>query len=256
MLNGAIGVSRSDPNHRSISSGQISQSRQRIPQVGVKGNNSTTFLLCNPIFEGDDSSNIPPTGSVTMSHVRLAISPARRPAFTDSKTMTRFRVGYRVRVVKARRSRMLSSDKIFPRLPSMIKLIVMMTVNQTIEKSNTFCIGDAELRLVYEPFDWYSRNSLRSGPCPDRLDCQRHRTAWLDVGSRDALCQRGRGSAKTSFGAPPLITWIQLKSPAIEFMSPAQVFLISTDRESYRARRAHSHRQVWRRARRPHRWSR
>jgi hypothetical protein len=25
----------------------------------VKGNDSATFLLCNPIFEGDDSSNIP-----------------------------------------------------------------------------------------------------------------------------------------------------------------------------------------------------
>ena len=67
-----------------------------------------------------------PTGSVIMAHVRLAISPARSPAFTDSKTMTRFRIGYRVRVVKARRSRMLSSDRIFACFPSMNKLIVML----------------------------------------------------------------------------------------------------------------------------------
>ena len=33
----------------------------------------------------------------------------------------------------------------------------------------------------------------------------------------------GASSAKTSFGAPPLMTWIRLKSPKIELMSPAQV---------------------------------
>jgi uncharacterized protein GlcG (DUF336 family) len=53
-----------------------------------------------------------------------------------------------------------------------------------------------------------------------------------------------------TFGAPPLITWIWLRSPAIKLMSPKQVFLISTDHGSYRAPRARSHRQVWRPARR------
>jgi hypothetical protein len=33
----------------------------------------------------------------------------------------------------------------------------------------------------------------------------------------------GASSAKTSFGAPPLMTWMRLKSPKIELMSPAQV---------------------------------
>ena len=37
------------------------------------------------------------------------------------------------------------------------------------------------------------RNSHRNGSCPDRLDCQRHRSPRLDVGSRDALCQGWRG---------------------------------------------------------------
>ena len=35
-------------------------------------------------------------GSRTMSHVRFAISPARKPALTDSKTITRFRAGCRI----------------------------------------------------------------------------------------------------------------------------------------------------------------
>ena len=39
---------------------------------------------------------IAPLGSSTMSHVKLAISPARSPAFADSSTMTRFRLGLRV----------------------------------------------------------------------------------------------------------------------------------------------------------------
>ena len=36
-------------------------------------------------------------------------------------------------------------------------------------------------------------NSYRNGACQDRMDCQRHRSPRLDVGSRDALCQRRRG---------------------------------------------------------------
>ena len=58
MLNGAIGVSRSDlitgPLPPVIFRNVASASRQG----GVKGNDPATFLLCNPIFERDDSPNI------------------------------------------------------------------------------------------------------------------------------------------------------------------------------------------------------
>jgi hypothetical protein len=52
MLDGAIGVSRSD-----LITGPFPP--VSIPQVGVKGNDSATFLFCNPILDGDDSSNVP-----------------------------------------------------------------------------------------------------------------------------------------------------------------------------------------------------
>ena len=39
-----------------------------------------------------------------MSQVRLAISPARRPALADSRTITRLRSGIRVQLAKTRRS--------------------------------------------------------------------------------------------------------------------------------------------------------
>jgi hypothetical protein len=60
--------------------------------------------------------------------------------------MTRLRSGWRVRVVKARRSRMLASDRIFARFPSMNKLIVMLLTHceSNNKKSNTFSIGAAE----------------------------------------------------------------------------------------------------------------
>jgi opacity protein-like surface antigen len=46
-----------------------------------------------------------------------------------------------------------------------------------------------------------SRNGHRNGQCPDRLDCQRHWSPRLDVGSRDALCQRWRGMGRSSNGS-------------------------------------------------------
>lgn len=51
--------------------------------------------------------------------------------------------------------------------------------------------GGDSIFLVCEPDR--PHNSHRDGACPDRLDCQRHRSARLDVGSRDALCQGWRG---------------------------------------------------------------
>jgi hypothetical protein len=43
-----------------------------------------------------------PEGSRTMSQVRFAISPARRPALADSNTIARFRRGFRARQAKRR----------------------------------------------------------------------------------------------------------------------------------------------------------
>ena len=59
MAAGAIGVARSDLITGPFPPSQISQSLQGIVQVGVNGNDAATFILCNPIFDGDDSSNIP-----------------------------------------------------------------------------------------------------------------------------------------------------------------------------------------------------
>jgi len=39
---------------------------------------------------------IVPVGSVTISHVSFAISPARSPAFADSRMIVLFRIGCRV----------------------------------------------------------------------------------------------------------------------------------------------------------------
>ena len=70
-----------------------------------------------PIFAAWSRSSIRelalPIASVTMSQVRLAISPARRPAFNDSKTITRFRYGLRVVLAKNRRSSTCCSERIF-----------------------------------------------------------------------------------------------------------------------------------------------
>ena len=44
---------------------------------------------------------ISPVGPTTMSQVRLAISPARRPALAANKTITRLRRGCRVQLAKA-----------------------------------------------------------------------------------------------------------------------------------------------------------
>src|ERR1035437_6595512 len=111
---------------------------------------------------------ISPTESVTMAHVRLAISPARSPAFTDSKTMTRFRGGYRVRVVKARRSRMLSSDRIFACLPSINKLIVVMMA---------YCESNA--RKMQTPF----LVTMANPTCEER-----RKTSQVRVDSHQAIC--------------------------------------------------------------------
>jgi len=66
-----------------------------------------------------NSKTVPtvPCGSRTISQVRFAISAARRPAFTENKTITRSRSGYRVVSANCSRSSIWSADKIFACLP-------------------------------------------------------------------------------------------------------------------------------------------
>ena len=80
-----------------------------------------------------------------MSHVKFAISPARRPAFADSKTMTRLRIGWRVQLAKVRRSAISSWESILACLASIgeatnIEYVIMNQVmisrNVTIKKIN------------------------------------------------------------------------------------------------------------------------
>src|SRR5450759_3247188 len=67
---------------------------QRFPQIIIKLDPAATPVFaapsCNSIYVA-----ISPLGSRTIGHVRFAISPARRPALTDSRTITRLRPGYR-----------------------------------------------------------------------------------------------------------------------------------------------------------------
>jgi hypothetical protein len=51
--------------------------------------------------------------------VKLAISPARGPAFADSKTITRFRSGWRVHSANVRRSATSTGERILACFPSM-----------------------------------------------------------------------------------------------------------------------------------------
>src|SRR5471030_1431684 len=55
-----------------------------------------------------------------MSHVNAAISPARRPAFADSKTITRLRRGLRVVLAKWRRWFNSSEESVFACLPAIM----------------------------------------------------------------------------------------------------------------------------------------
>src|SRR6266403_320864 len=53
----------------------------------------------------------------SMSHVKLAISPARRPALAESRTITRLRSGFRLAEAYIKRSCKSSSDNTFACLP-------------------------------------------------------------------------------------------------------------------------------------------
>src|SRR6516164_4807589 len=59
-----------------------------------------------------------PDGPSTMSQLRPAISPARSPDLTDSRTMIRFRSGYLVAPTYVRRCLKCLSDRILACLPA------------------------------------------------------------------------------------------------------------------------------------------
>ena len=61
-----------------------------------------------------------------MSQVRLAISPARRPALAASKTITRLRRGCRVQLAKTRRSLTSPRESIFACLPAIRELLKLI----------------------------------------------------------------------------------------------------------------------------------
>ena len=60
-----------------------------------------------------------PFGSIIISQVKFAISAARKPAFTESKTMALLRSGARVVWAKNRRSSICRSERIFACLRGM-----------------------------------------------------------------------------------------------------------------------------------------
>ena len=74
-----------------------------------------------------------PVGSVTISQVRWAISPARRPAFADSSIMALLRADCLVVSAYNSRSSMLASDKIFACLRAMIQTNQTMIDQYTIK---------------------------------------------------------------------------------------------------------------------------
>src|SRR3984885_2133239 len=103
MLSAVMGPPRSD---RTTAAELIETSRQAMSarrRSACAGTTGPLPFLAALLW----SSMVKPTwprGSRTMSHVKFAISPARRPAFADSNTMTSLRVGLRERRANASRS--------------------------------------------------------------------------------------------------------------------------------------------------------
>jgi hypothetical protein len=63
---------------------------------------------------------IRPAASVTMVQVKFAISPARRPAFADNSTSTRFLSGFRVQPANTSKSWRSLGERIFAWRPAML----------------------------------------------------------------------------------------------------------------------------------------
>src|SRR6516165_4739600 len=100
------------------------------------------------------------------------------------------------------------------------------------------------------------RRLMGVAPWAERNTLAHHGTTTAECGTAKALMsalgqKRTLGKARL-MSALPAKADIADRGPTRPFHS----FLISTDRESCRDPRGHSHRQVWRRVRRPRRWSR
>ena len=87
---------------------------------------------------------IRPFGSVTMSQVRLAISPARMPALVDSNTITRLRDEFRRQPAYTRRSRTSADESIFACLPGIREATL---ITKQAYANNVFAAMKTEIAL-------------------------------------------------------------------------------------------------------------
>ena len=95
MLSGVIGPPRSEVTTGPTPAVMARQAINAVRKSGWIGIRRPLRFLA---ARSRSSMAVPivPVGSTTMSHVRLAISPARSPAFADSSTTNRLRMGLRV----------------------------------------------------------------------------------------------------------------------------------------------------------------
>src|ERR1039457_4231089 len=87
MVTGVIGPPRSDRTTEPKPSVMPRQAASASARAAWTGINRPLFFL---------AAQVRSSMTAPMSHVSFAISPARRPALTDSNTMIRFRAGLRV----------------------------------------------------------------------------------------------------------------------------------------------------------------
>lgn len=106
-----------------------------LPLFAERSRNSTTAPMA-------------PFGSLTISHVRCAIWPARRPAFADRSTMILFRRGCRVVSAKASRSLIFSSDRILACLPGILCTKAMSASIQTNQIPSNKTLNSDPLRCL------------------------------------------------------------------------------------------------------------
>src|SRR6476646_5292426 len=95
MLSGVIGPPRSERMTGPGLKGSIIHDPRAVARSPCRGIVRPLFFLAAQSRSSITAESWP-LGSRTISHVSLAISPARRPAFTDKRTVTRLREGYRV----------------------------------------------------------------------------------------------------------------------------------------------------------------
>ena len=112
MLSGVIEPPRSDAATYSRSREHRRQATSAARRCGCMGMMRPPPFLGGGVPQFDDAAD-PPAASSTMSQVRLAISPARRPALADSSTITRLRNGFRLQLAKTSRSLRSATGKKF-----------------------------------------------------------------------------------------------------------------------------------------------